>query len=159
MRPSTKAPTSSPVLTGDRFMSSSVANAEGDWKPLATPESDPVAESCGADWVARLQPPPRSERDASDLGDAAIIIWNFCSRLQYTLGDHAPPAGSRKRGGQALGRRGVQGISPLQLWRTRGASECGVPTRLRRVARRRAGVHSRADPEANGAAIRVGDAS
>ena len=35
----------------------------------------------------------------------------------------------------------------------------GVPTRLRRVAWRRAGVHRRADPEANGAAIRVGDAS
>ena len=38
----------------------------------------------------------------------------------------------------------------------------GVPTRLRRVARRllpTAGVHSRANPEANGAAIRVGDAS
>ena len=58
----------------------------------------------------------------------------------------------------------AQGIAPLQPWpwRTRAAHRSGVPTRLRRVARRRlptAGVHSRANPEANGAAIRVGDAS
>ena len=171
-------------------MSGSVANTEEDWKPLATPESDPVAESCGADWVARLQPPPRSERDASDLGDAAIIIWNFCSRLQYTLGDHAPPAG-RERAARPLAAAGCKGFRPSSCggravrpnaeyqpgydgspggaqeftdvriprrmarpfeWATRRSrvgtdrfgtgpvgTGSGVPTRLRRVARRRAG--------------------
>lgn len=74
----------------------------------------------------------RSERDASDLGDAAIIIWNFCSRVSAAR--RSCSSSRVGRGGQALGRRGVQGIAPRRLWRTRGASECGVPTRLRRVA-------------------------
>ena len=34
----------------------------------------------------------------------------------------------------------AQGIAPLQPWRTRAVRHSGIPTRLRRVARRRAGL-------------------
>ena len=50
----------------------------------------------------------------------------------------AEPCGAG--GGQALGRRcGRKGLRPLQPWRARAPRRCGVPTRLRRVARQRAG--------------------
>jgi len=80
-------------------------------KPLLSGASDPVAESCGGQALGRR-------------ASASRRHYKLCLRCG---------AGARRA------RMRSQGIAPLQPWRTRGARRSEVPTRLRRVARRRAG--------------------
>ena len=70
-----------------------------------------------------------AERDGAQPSRQAAVVWRERSRGRVTWsgrpGPWPPPW--------------TQGIAPLQPWRARAARRCGVPTRLRRVARRRAG--------------------
>ena len=88
---------------------------------------------------------PRSEPGASGVDDTTVVILSR-SMFEITIPDFLTWPETE----MAL-------IEPLTV-SIRGR----VPTRLRRVARWRQGIaalHSRASPEANGEAIRMGDAN